>query len=429
MHYRSAAASSTRIVASPYLSNRTAGFGNRRRKRRPNFDHHLSFAIGITIFLTIVTCLAFLKFFVYITFPSESTLEAGGVWGAVDEILPWNPIYRVPGSIESVGDRSDEYVKLRKKYDSLLIQNHTRSLQAAADLQARSYASELTIAAMDTHDTDQVPYDIYDCPETPPVGYPFAWNVMTVLNNWQPDNTSPPASNQIYQGLCVFDYQTDYDKAVLYRNAELPFVVINDPNVAATAERWNQPGYMEELLGDEPHRTEYSKNNHFMYYIPVSKKYKQNKKHRLKVPKDWKAPTKPLRMPYKRWLQKANVTTDVSGPNNPHWYYRLIGCGATGRDGSCDKGSSEYLFDELPFFQPKKSLYIVEPTEQKGCVAVRVFDDQGVKSIVESCSPCCFSRSFTESIVVLVWRGSLLKTTLMLAAMPLHYLVVAVDTF
>merc|ERR1711935_869200 len=54
------------------------------------------------------------------------------------------------------------------------------------------------------------------------------------------------------------------------------------------------------------------------------------------------------------------------GPHDPHYYYRLIGCGESSPDGRCDKGSSEYLFDELPFFQPKESLYIVDPKEQHG---------------------------------------------------------------
>ena len=34
--------------------------------------------------------------------------------------------------------------------------------------------------------------------------------------------------------------------------------------------------------------------------------------------------------------------------------------------GTCDKGSSEFLFDELPFFQPRANLYMVEPHKQKG---------------------------------------------------------------
>ena len=34
---------------------------------------------------------------------------------------------------------------------------------------------------------------------------------------------------------------------------------------------------------------------------------------------------------------------------------------------NCDKGSSEFLFDELTFFQPKPGgLYMVEEDKQKG---------------------------------------------------------------
>ena len=67
------------------------------------------------------------------------------------------------------------------------------------------------------------------------------------------------------------------------------------------------------------------------------------------------------------WLRHANVSDDQLGPDHPHWYYRLIGCGLPGNDGSCDTESSEYLFDELTFFQPRADqLYIVEPEEQKG---------------------------------------------------------------
>jgi len=290
-----------------------------------------------TVVLTVVTCVFFFKLISYLTTKPASASETGG-------------------------DRSDEYVKLRQKYDVLLPPDSSRSLKAANDIQWRSYGPQLQPAPMDIHDTDQVPYDIYDCPETPPAGYPFAWNILAVLNNWSPDDTSPPESNQIYQGLCVFDYQKDYNKALTYRKAELPFVVVNDPSVAAVVERWNQPGYMHHMLGGVPHRTEYSENNHFMYYVPVPKNEKKQK--RIRAPEGWTPPAKLSHMTYDDWLRKANVTDDKLGPDNPHWYYRLIGCGGMGKD--CDKGSSEYLFDELPFFQPRETLYVVEPEEQKG---------------------------------------------------------------
>ena len=98
------------------------------------------------------------------------------------------------------------------------------------------------------------------------------------------------------------------------------------------------------------------------------------KEKKLNKIQNWQPPTENIRMTYVDWLQHANVTDDQLGPDNPHWYFRLIGCGHMGEgteDGSCDKGSSEWLFDELTFFQPrqndeKRSMYIVEPDHQKG---------------------------------------------------------------
>lgn len=330
-----------------------------------------------------------------------------------EDILPWNKRYRVPGSMPIVGDRSNRYVELRQMMDRQLEPasddndesgsgkgSMQRSLDFVSDMTQgniynmnnnkknnhRNILSALQPASQDVHHSDQVrvPYDIFDCPPKPPPGYPFAWPTMTVLENWPPDDTAPPASGTLYQGLCVFDYGKDYDTAMVYRNAELPFVVINDPAVAETVERWNRPGYMAALMGPTAlHRTEYSPNNHFMYYVAPPKHHNRRRTglggtdnnnnnnvrhHTAKgVPEDWVAPTKMLRMTYADWLRHANVTNDDQlGPHNPHWYYRLIGCGGTGNDGSCDKESSEYLFDELTFFQPKENLYIVEPDEQKG---------------------------------------------------------------
>ena len=323
--------------------------------------------------------------------------------GDDDSAMPFNEMYRIPNSMRNVGDRSDRYVQLRKEMDAALpVQQYDRSLQFVKQLlsnnpfvhhvpgnvQPASQEEEQqeeeeesgvgihepkVISPQQQHNSDQVTnptYDIYNCPDTPPEGYPYAWNMLQILNNWKPDNTTRPSSNLIHQSLCVFDYTTDYAKAMAYRTAELPFIVINDPAVAETVERWNSPGYLPRLMGSALHRTEYSENNHFMYFVPPpkNKRLRQKRQIQNQIPTDWKAPTKLIRMSYMDWLQHANVTDDaLLGPDHPHWYYRLIGCGMTGNDGSCDTESSEYLFDEMTFFQPRPDqLYIVEPEEQKG---------------------------------------------------------------
>lgn len=279
--------------------------------------------------------------------------------------------YNIPHAHPSVGDRSLEYAILRQEIDATFPEDPARSLQRIQELQRHRGLAVAPTIPLD-HNSDQLPqpaYDIYHCPSTPPEGYPFQWKLTDVVRNWNPEDTHVP--NMIYNGLCVFDYQEDLQKAMTYRNAEVPFVVVNDHRVAATAERWNAPGYLQRLLGDVRHRTTRSDTNHFLYAIPPPTGNKHRRvrtgKHVKTAPPGWQEPTESLRMSYANWLAHANVTSAKSTPDKPHWYYRLIGCGLTGPDGSCDQGSSEYLYDEMPYFQPTPGgLYLRDAEQQKG---------------------------------------------------------------
>lgn len=228
-------------------------------------------------------------------------------------------------------------------------------------------------------------YDIYNCPVEPPAeGYPFAWNVMTVLEHWNPDETTIPTKHQgsnqtkslsFHQSLCVFDWdvQEDRTKAFNYRQAEVPFVVQNLPEVLRTAERWSLPGYLEELIGDEAVKNEHSTNHHFMYW---KTKYPQQNNHDFFVP-----PTDMVDLTYPEWLEKARAIQDQPSllhrrhrqhqkPNDPqqnetahdkqpNWYYfRLNGM----------LHNHAYLYEELPFFDPTKgpSLTVVKVNEHRG---------------------------------------------------------------
>lgn len=48
----------------------------------------------------------------------------------------------------------------------------------------------------------------------------------------------------------------DLEKAYAYREAELPFIVYNAPEAEDVVTKWNKPGYLENLLGNERYRTE-----------------------------------------------------------------------------------------------------------------------------------------------------------------------------
>jgi hypothetical protein len=261
------------------------------------------------------------------------------------EPLEESKLYMIPHTMSHIGDKSDEYALLRKDYDERLPYNPERSIQFAQQLPKHEYKA-----------VENPAYDVNNCPQNPPEGYPHQWKTLDVLEHWSPNDPNPKV--EIYQGLCIFDYRRDYVKALNYRKSEAPFVVRGDPEVVQAVERWNQPQYMSKMLGGIDHRCEYSENNQFMYWL--------NRKKDTPPP-DWKKPTTMLRMTYEEWLNRANITDEsLLGPDKAHYYYRLIGCGEMGQHGECDAGSSEYLFDELTFFQPRPSLYIVEPHQQRG---------------------------------------------------------------
>jgi hypothetical protein len=193
--------------------------------------------------------------------------------------LPFHDnLYRIPEAHDKVGDRSERYAQLRQSVDAQLPINDTRSLQAVqrlrllADTKNGSKNETTTFRSssrvMDPFSTFyqeqqgpvggnvvKEPYDVYNCPDTPPQGYPFQWNLVhEILHDWPVNNYSNDDSSiptEIYNGLCIFDYTQDYDKAMTYRRAELPFVVDNDPHVARTVERWSSSNnYLEQLLGE-----------------------------------------------------------------------------------------------------------------------------------------------------------------------------------
>ena len=255
--------------------------------------------------------------------------------------------------LEDIGDKSKRYQDIRNNFDKRFPPETIESRASFVHkLRKRKYES------MSTPET--IGYDVFNCPDDPPENYPADFLTLDILSHWNPDDPEP--RTQIYQGICVFQYSTEYDKAMRYREAEVPFVIRDDPKVLQTVERWSQPEYLQQVLGEDPHRAEFSENNHFMYWA-----VRKRKSGEVMKPEGWEKPTQIIRMTYKDWLSKANVTDDsLLGPDNPHWYFRLIGCGLMGEN--CDRGNSEWLYNDLSFFKPSydETLYLTDPQQQKG---------------------------------------------------------------
>ena len=187
-----------------------------------------------------------------------------------------------------------------------------------------------------------------DCPSTTPKNYPKAYNIKTLTNNWLPDDTVIPPVH--YDSLCHFDYQNPIEnaKAFAYRDAEVPFVMYNLPELDTVVKNWHNLDYLQAKLGKKAKfRTETSNDNHFMYWSGS----RSNPKY-----KDWKPPTGVASYSFEDWLEVAVKGQNKSIEERKHLYFRASG---GGRDDS-------WVYKELPFFQPKKSLFMVSPRDQRG---------------------------------------------------------------
>ena len=311
-----------------------------------------------------------------------------------DEIYVPNPTV-IREEVEEVitfNDRSPFYAELRKSYESFFPpsrqatageyydSNVERSLRAVEDLQ--TYTDLQTYLPKSDHNSSKsssknklLYYDIHDCPESPPEGYPVEWNLVhDVLSQWPADDPELPASGKLHQGLCVFDLRDEgnLNKAMNYRNAEVPFVVRGDPQVAQTVERWNAPHYLSSLIGEAPQGAETSSSGKFTYWtLSGVDKHKYG---------DYQHPTEIKEMTFGEWLELANVTdSQLLTPESPHYYFKVVGCapgktpsniGTSFVDQSCSMlpGNAPhvpYLADELPFYdQIKSSLYVKEPLSE-----------------------------------------------------------------
>ena len=210
-----------------------------------------------------------------------------------------------------------------------------------------SWASQ----TIETHSED-LSYDIFNCPPQPVEGYPFHWSSHEVLSNWNPDDSEVPS--RIYQGLCVFDWSNPEQQlaAETYRMAEKPFVLQNHDEVIKTAYRWSDESYMKEMIGPEPQRNEFAHGNHMMYW---------KERAGMHLPKDWKPPTENVELTFEDWYEKAlEVEKDKDPVNADHWYFRLNGAFQS-------KSTNDYLYDELPIFRfENDSFFMVNHKEARG---------------------------------------------------------------
>ena len=197
---------------------------------------------------------------------------------------------------------------------------------------------------MESKHTSKI-FEVFDCPYEPKPNYPKAYSIMDIINNWGADEHDIP--NMHYDSLCHFNFETEFDKAMNYRNADVPFVVYNNPDIDRTVMNWGSVDYVENMLAGKKYRCEASDTNHFMYWHPPGNIFRKENPN-------WQAPTSVEWLTYSEWIKLA-VRGQYSTPNDTTYrYFRA------------SSKAEEWLVKELPVFQKRKSLYMDKPNEQKG---------------------------------------------------------------
>jgi hypothetical protein len=169
MHHRHAATiepTTSNIAIGSGTSDSTGSGGTKRRKKqRPRYGatgHLVTLCLGCIGAFTLLTLFAAVIY--RLTRKQQQQHEHSTPRWAVkvrpEEFEPkkhplaFNSIYRIPDSMDIVGDRSDRYAKLRMEVDPQLPENATRSLQRVKELHSHAYAS---VKILPTH-SDQVAY-------------------------------------------------------------------------------------------------------------------------------------------------------------------------------------------------------------------------------------------------------------------------------
>ena len=191
------------------------------------------------------------------------------------------------------------------------------------------------------------------CPAKPSADYPKTYAMETILRNWNPDDATIP--NIHYDSICRFDYQLERDTAAAYRRAEVPFIVYNVPEVDEVVRKWSNLDYLSERLGTSPYRSEVSHSNHFMYWNSLQNPQGATVFHKNSDGSVWHAPTSHASYTFEEWLHLAVSGYNKNVTNRDNIYFRVSSA-----------GDRSWLFEELPFFQPKRSFFVVEPSYQKG---------------------------------------------------------------
>lgn len=144
--------------------------------------------------------------------------------------------------------------------------------------------------------------------------------MLDIIENWNPDDVTIPEFH--YDSICHFDYQTEFQKAQNYRDAELPFILYNHPQVDKVVYDWSNIDYVSSKLGNKIYHADQSYHeNHFMYFHSIP-----NIRGSIISEPDgskWKPPTTGIHTTFNDWVKLAVESQNHTLNEIKHQYFRM----------------------------------------------------------------------------------------------------------
>jgi hypothetical protein len=193
--------------------------------------------------------------------------------------------------------------------------------------------------------------------------YPKLLPLKDIMNIWPQDELDNPP-NTIKEELIHFDYTNPQDlkAAQKFRDAKLPFKLINVPEVVAAGAKWtdeyvakNFDGGYDTTGPPADGLCEESPDNFFSFFTPAQ----------WSVTKMGMPPTRHNDWTYSKWAKHAKYADLVGlSPYQPHFYWQA---GVKREERYKDREEWSFISRDLPSFSsPDETFFVFEPESQKG---------------------------------------------------------------
>jgi len=192
--------------------------------------------------------------------------------------------------------------------------------------------------------------------------YPKLRTMKELMEIWPQDELDSPPS-PIIEDLIHFDYtiQEDLEAATKFRDAKLPFKLINVPEVVTAGKKWTDEYVSENFAGTSSTnpqadgKCQESTDNFFAFYAPAAWSVEL-----MGIP-----PTRTNDYSFAEWARHAHYADSVGlSPGQPHFYFQA---GVDRKERYEDPERWTFISKDLPSFSSTEANFFqFEPESQKG---------------------------------------------------------------